>query len=282
MTVFALSAAAGVIFRTYEQLVCINNRGFVKSSYSEKNFFLLLICAALLIISASFGAFVRRCPEKPPRLNAPLCSFSLLLGGWIGFESLTLSSPASVPAWQPMLMNIFGILSALLFIAYALTPVFNRSLPGYFFALPVVFMMARLIWTYTALNTLPLTVEHTMLLLACAASLVFMLQFAKLMCGIKNELQFKYIMISGICAVILNLYYAVPNIISALCGIKTFSRESGSSELLLLFTAAFALSFMLSYFGSKNLRHHHRHHSRGYTFSDNPAGNYDYYIGNSK
>ena len=282
MTVFAAAASVGVILRVYEQLLCIDKRGFVKSSYSEKNFFLLLICVALLLISAVAGGFIRRCPEKPPKLNIPLCSSALLLGGWMGFESLTSVSPASIPSWQPMLMNLFGVLSALLFIAYALSPVFNRSVPGFLFALPVVFMMARLIWTYTALNTLPLTVEHTLLLLACAASLVFMLQFAKLMCGTKSDMQFKYIMISGICTVILNLYYAVPNIVSALLGIKTFSRESGSSEILLLLTAAFTLSFLLSYFNMKNLRRHHRHHSHGYTFSDSPAGNYDYYIGDTK
>lgn len=282
MAIFGISLAVSAVLRIWELLTCVDSRGFIRRGRTEDSFFLLLFCALLLAASVAAGCFVRRCPEKPPRPNVSLCCSSLLLGGWIGFESLTVASPANVPSWQPLLMNVFGILSAVLFIAYAMSPLMKKQLPGALFILPVLFMMMRLIWVYTALNTLALTVEHVFLLLACGATLVFMLQLAKVFSGLGGEYHFKRVMVSGMFAVFFDINYAVPNIIGELYGVRQLSGESVSSELLLLLSAAFILSFMISYFSLNNLKSHHRYHHHRHSCSADDVPRTDYYLGGTR
>lgn len=272
------STVLNVILRTVQLLFCTDSRGFIISEKKEECFFLLLVCALLTSVAVGAGLFIRRCPEKPPKSNAFLSGASLVFGGWILIEAFTAVSPSSVPLWQPLLMNIFGAFSSLLLIAYAAAPLLKKEIPGILFILPVLYMMMRMIWIYTALNTLALTVEHIFLLLACGATLIFMHQLAKLFCGLGGENHFKHIMIAGICAVIFDADYAIPNIIAEIKGAQPLSGESVASELLILLSALFILCFLLCYFSKRNLkaRHSHRHIE---SFS---IGETDFYIGDSK
>lgn len=276
MTIFGLSAAISAVIRCFELLCCTDSRGFIPRDKSEAAFFLLLICAILLTTPIVAGCFLRRCPQKAPKPGALLCGSSFILGSWILYESLTVASPAAIPSWQPFLMNVFGVISAGIFLTYAIAPIFKKQLPGMLFIIPIIFMMVRLIWVYTALNSLALTVEHIFLLLACGATLVFLLQLAKLFCGLGGKMHFKRIMLSGICAVILNIDYALPNLLLELGDIRSLSGESISSEILLLLFAVFIICFLASYFSISNLTVK-RHSS--YRTNNSYSKSTDFYIG---
>lgn len=282
MAIFGVSALISFYLRLREQMLCIDARGFVRDGYAEKNFFLLLWSAGFLIAAAVVASLVRRCPLKAPKVGVSLCAVSAVLGVWMIYESVTVVSPASVPAWQGAAMNVLGVLSGLMFLAYAASGLVKFTLPGALFILPVLFWMLRLIWVFTALNTLALTVEHVFLLMACSALLVFMLQLAKLMSGQGNSYHFKWMLVSGVCAVIFCADYALPNLLLELAGSRTASKESVSSEIMILLTAAFVLVFLIAYFDQRNLKRHHRHHS-GRAVVSHPGSSPDgFYLGGTR
>ena len=282
MAIFGVSALISFYLRLREQMLCIDARGFVRDGYAEKNFFLLLWSAGFLIAAAVVASLVRRCPLKAPQVGIPLCGVSAVLGVWMIYESVTVVSPASVPAWQGAAMNVLGVLSGLMFLAYAASGLVKFTLPGALFILPVLFWMLRLIWVFTALNTLALTVEHVFLLMACSALLVFMLQLAKLMSGQGNSYHFKWMLVSGVCAVIFCADYALPNLLLELAGSRTASKESVSSEIMILLTAAFVLVFLIAYFDQRNLKRHHRHHSDRAVVSHPGSSPDGFYLGGTR
>lgn len=280
MLVFGASAVISLYLRLKQQLTTIDERGFVISAYTSDNFFLLIGILGLLAASVVSGCLTRRCPMRSPKVNFLLGSVSAILGGWMIFDSVTVSSPASVPAWQSVIMGILGVVSGVLFIAYGATCVVEFKIPRLAFIIPVFYWMMRLIWVFTALNTLALTTEHILLLLNCSAILIFMLQYAKLLNVVERDKSYKRIQVVGIASVLLSVDYALANLLLEFMGKRVSHNEGASSEILILLTALFIFVFMTSYFNQNNLKRRSRSNRR--VISHPGAGKDSFYIGGSQ
>lgn len=280
MLVFGVSAAISVYLRLKEQLTTINDRGFVIRSLTADNFFLLLGIIGLFAASMVAACLTRRCPVKAPKVKPALGTVSLVLGGWLVYDSVTISSPVSIPAWQTIILMLLGVLSGVLFIVYGATAFMQFEFPKAVFIVPVFYWMIRLIWVFTALNTLALTIEHILLLLNCSAILIFMLQYAKLLNSLDRDKNFKRIQITGFASVLLCADYALPNLILMAMGNRSFVGNGVSSEVTILLTSVFILFFLFAFFDEKNLKR--RSKSRRRVVSHPGTGKDSFYIGGSR
>ena len=280
MLIFGVSAALSGYFRMKQMITTIDDKGFVINTLSSDNFFLLLAILGLLAVSVTAAFFTRRCPIKAPKVGALLGLSSALLGGWMVFDSVTVTSPVSVPSWQSALLAVFGVASGVLFIVYAVSGVAKIKIPAMLFILPVFYWMIRLVWVFTALNTLALTIEHILLLLNCSVLLVFMLQYAKLMNMLNRHSNYVRIQIIGIASILLSIDYALTNVLFMVLGKRSFAISGVSSEILILLTALFILMFMIAFFDEGNLKHRSR--SRRRRISHPGTGKDSFYIGGSR
>ncbi len=260
ITVFLATFTASLLLRTGQILTLVDERGFIIKNGASKNFICILILIALFAATAISALYVRRCPLKAPKMNAALCVTSAILGVWMIYDSITLNSPISVPAWQSSMLSVFGLLSGAVFIAYAATVIEKFKLKGIAFIIPIVYWMLRLVWIFTALNTLALTMEHVFLLACCSAILLFMLQLAKVQSSIESEKSFRRICVFGLAALVLVADYALPNIALKIFDFKDFESHGVSSEILIFITAIFISVFFVSYFHQSNLIPRHKKH----------------------
>lgn len=262
MIFFAISAPIAIFIRTLQVLFTIDDKGFTLTQYRKLGYEMIVLIIAAVGVATVLGFLTHRCPEKAPRVRPILASAAIILGVWTIADMALFELSPMVPAWQSIAMKLFGLLSGLLWIAYGLQRFIPVKLPPLVYVIPVIFWVVRLIWAFTTLNTLALTIGHVLLLLAYCSVLVFMLEFAKQLNGIDKEYNFKKLLASGICASSLCGVFSVPYMIATVLGSDAAAVEGYSPILMLFFTGVFILVFTLSHFSNGNLRKHRHHRHR--------------------
>lgn len=263
MTFFLIAAVVNVLFRSFQVMFTIDNKGFVLGSYKSISYKMIILQILAVGVATAFGALVHRYPENTPKVGILLGSVSALFGAWIIVDLIAFPPSLMVPVWQSALIKFFGLLSGILWIIYSLNKLLPIKLPPLLFVVPVLYWVMRLIWAFTTLNTLALTMGHVLLLITYCAVLVFMLELAKLMNGIDREYNFKKLLATGICSAILCFTFSVPYLISMALGSNAASVEGYSPVFLLFVTGVFITVFLICYFSNQNLKHrrHRRHHT---------------------
>lgn len=264
MVFFAISAPIAILIRTLQVLFTIDDKGFTLPQYRSMGYQMIVITLAAVAVATGLGFITHRCPEKAPRVGPVLMAAAILLGIWTLADMLIFPLSATTPIWQSMALKLLGMLSGILWIIYAFQKFIPVELPPLLFIIPVLFWVVRLIWAFTTLNTLALTMGHVLLLLAYCSVLVFMLEFAKQLNGIDKEYNFKKLLASGICASSFCGVFSIPYLIATALGSDAAAAEGFSPILMLFFTGVFILTFTLTHFSNSNLRkrRHRRHRTK--------------------
>ncbi len=229
--------------------------------------YFLWICIFVVFIAVGFfGATTFRCPKKTPTVNMPLAFASGLFAAICGLTSWFADSEiypnfTTVPVFLTIL-KITGFLTAILFIAFALTDIFSFKIPNLCFAIPVLFFIFRLICRFIDQNDQKMTMDHFLLLLIDCFFLLFFLEFGKQYNHIDKEHNFRKLLCTGLSSSALGFIYSASYLVIALFKPNYAENINLKNALFILLTAVFILVFILNHYSEKNLNTRHHHHRR--------------------
>ncbi len=212
---------------------------------------LLILFCALSVAAFSSLVFVK--PEHPPKINISLSVSSLLLSCAILGE-LIFSRNMGVALWQAVLLKVFSIAIALYLILFAISPLIKFKLPNITASATVLFMVIKMICDFISISKLALISDNIFLIFSYCTVLLFFLNFTKLYCRAESDKSFKYLLSSGLTAVVLCFTNSVPGIIINIITKGGYIHSSVSTGITVFFFGVFILSFLLSHFSKKNLQ----------------------------
>lgn len=253
MFFFGLSTPIGVLLRLIQIIFTTDEKGFTNPEYKVLSFILSFVIVAMAAVCAIFGYLTYKQPQSFGKKGIVVSLFSALLGILIVADLLVfIPLSVTIPSWQNYIMLIFGFLAAAVLVLFSVRSLFPFKLSPIIFVFPLLYWVSRLIWSFTLLNTLALTCDHILLLIAHCAILLFMLEFAKAANSVDTERGFKRLLAYGLCAAALCFSYSLPYIILMAMGFNAVV-DGYSPILILLVMGAFTLSFVLTHFGKKNI-----------------------------
>lgn len=250
---FLVALPLSVLLRTVQLIFTIEPQtGFFKPESGNYGFYMLMVIIAFSLLAAIFGFTAHRSPGQTPKPNIFMSIGSLGLALGIFYEANIEELPQTVMLWQRSLLFVTAVLAGVYFIVFALKRFVTFSVPPICAALPVVYMIFRVICYFSAISPLALISDNVILMAAYLASLWFMLQFAKLYNDVGSEKDFRKLLASGLISSILCFTQSIPHFIMNFINGFEYQHTSIESNITVLFMGIFILSFTLSHFSRKN------------------------------
>ncbi len=213
----------------------------------------LLIVILLSVLAVTFFAYLTFTrPEKPPKSNICISVSALLLGISL-FAELIFKKNVTIVSWQSVLLNILSVLMIAYLVSLFLKPLFNLKIPKIFSAITVLYMIIRMICSFTAISKLALISDNILLIFSYCAVLLFFLNYTKLYNGAETDTIFKKILSSGLASAVLCFTYSIPNFLINIISNQVYYHSSIFTNITVLFLGIYILSFSLSYFSKKNI-----------------------------
>lgn len=250
---FSITLPLSVLLRTLELFFTVEtDTGFFKNEYKSVGIYLLVLIIAVAASLAVICFTGHRNPEHPPKTNPFMSAAAILVAFSIGAELYNESFSGTVMIWQLTLLMLTGIAAAIYFVLYALTGFVNLRLPTLASVVPVLYLIMRIICSFTSISSLALISDNVLLLAAYCLLLLFFLSFGKLYCGIGAENEFRKLMAWGLTATVLCFTQAVPHIIINLATNNGYQHTSNTANFSLLMFGIFAAAFVFSHFSASN------------------------------
>ncbi len=249
MTFFYIGLPICVILRMIQIAFTIDfESGFYNEGYTNYGnaimFVFGLFCAALMFFS--FKAF--ESPEKPPKVNALLTVAGLFtacaLLYEVGYEVL----PSLMLPWQIMVVKVAGIITAAYFVVFALKAKLDIKLPEIIHIIPLVYMIARTIFTFINISSLAIISDNILIMTSYCFAILFFINYAKLYNGLDNERNFRKILATGLCAVVTSLTQSASYFVINFVSETQYTHTDTVTNLTLLGIGLFALAFLVSHF----------------------------------
>lgn len=252
---FAVAAVAVVALRLFHVIYVIDaENGFVRPYFGEEN--ILVMAFVLLLITAAtvMSAFALRKPIKMPTVNPLLSICSLGLGVSIFFELHNKEYAMRVPQWQIALLDALGLITAIFFAVYAIKVLFNFKISGLFFAFPVLYGIVELIYIFSSVSEISMISDNLLLLMTKCATLLFLLQMAKVANGLSTVNSYRVLLSTGVAAALLSFATSVAPLTAPFVKNTVLEvYEVVSSNVTVLVMGAFITVFVFSCFSEKNL-----------------------------
>ncbi len=227
---FYVLLSSALVLRTAENLLTTDGKtGFVKSGLGVINAVLTvlpLICVAVL---AFLSVRVKYLPKKIAGPDLLSSASALFIAIFTVIDTFTVNSPESYPAWQIAIITVVGILNAVYFLLYAASLVIN--LPPLLSIIPLVFSIVRLVRFFAATSSITLITSNIFATFAYSACVIFMLEFASAQNGIGTKKIYRKFIAAGLCACVLCLISAVPDILKLIFDKTAVAHESVASVI---------------------------------------------------
>ncbi len=253
MLFFWLALPACVLLRMLELCFTVDTAtGFFLREYRTVGLCLLILIFVFCAVAVLLSFASHRNPEKPPVRSLWLAIASFLVGGLTAYELFTESFAGTVLPWQLALLGITGVAAVLFFFAYGVSLLGLLHLPPLAAVLPPLYLIVKIICTFTAVSSLALISDNILLLAAYCVSLLFFLSFGKLQNDLDTEKNFKKLLAWGLSGALLCTTQGLSHVLFYLGTGGTYRHTSLSANLSLLGMGIFALVFTLTHFSAKN------------------------------
>lgn len=250
---FGVTLPLSVLLRTLEIFFTVEtDTGFFKNEYKTVGIYLLVLIIAVAASLAVICFTGHRNPEHPPKTNSFMSAAAILVAFSIGAELYNESYSGTVMVWQLGLLMLTGVAAAVYFILYGVSGFVSFKLPALTSVIPVIYLVMRIICSFTSISSLALISDNVLLLAAYCLLLLFFLSFGKLYCGIGTENEFRKLMAWGLTATVLCFTQAVPHIIINLATNNGYQHTSNTANFSLLMFGVFAAAFVFSHFSASN------------------------------
>ncbi|MGN0494298.1 MAG: hypothetical protein ACI4F7_11670 [Acutalibacteraceae bacterium] len=250
---FGITLPLCVLLRTLELFFTVETEtGFFKNEFKSIGVYLLILIIAIAASLAIICFTGHRNPEHPPKTNPFMSAAAILTAFSIGAELYNESFSGTVMKWQLTLLMVTGLAAAVYFFLYGLTGFIDLRLPALASVIPALYLVMRIICSFTSISSLALISDNVLLLAAYCLLLLFFLSFGKLYCGIGAENEFRKLMAMGLTATVLCFTQAVPHIIINLATNNGYQHTSDTANFSLLMFGIFAAAFVFSHFSASN------------------------------
>ena len=218
MLFFCFALASSVTLRTLMIFFTTEaSSGFFKKEYAVFSYGMLAIIIAAILLCAvfSFKCIRPKAPKFFNKVNVAICT---VLGLCIGAEALLLDFSASAVMWQNLLQTLFGVIAGAVFIWLGLYFADIMPSPGIFLILPALFYIFRIIVVFVTYSGVSTIADNSFELASLCATLICMIQFAKIHNGVSTEKVEKRILPTALAAGMIIFTQIIPVIIAMLSG----------------------------------------------------------------
>lgn len=227
------------------------NTGFFKHEYDSWGNGITAIIIAVGVITAVFSFFSHRSPENPPKTGLVMGISSVLLAFAVAMELFFTNGSYGVSVVIKILLYLFGILFVLWLIVFSVKDFLNIKIPLLTYAIPCLYFVARLIYSFGEISSLALISDNIFLIAAYCAVLLFMLNFAKLYNNFDKEKGFRKLLASGLASVLFCFTQSVPNVVFHILS-GGYSHTAVQTNFSMFFTGVFIAVFVFSHFSYAN------------------------------
>lgn len=166
-------------------------------------------------------------------------------------EGFTTESAATHQQWQIALVQVFGMLNAVFFFAYAISGIFGVKLPRLVFAIPLVHSMIRLVRFFAVTTSITVITDNIFSLIFDCIFIFFMLHFANVANAIGGKTSVKKLRIYGYAAFSSSMLCSIPRLAKLICDSNAKAHESIVSTVFSLVLGLFALVLTFNVFDKK-------------------------------
>ena len=216
---FIISAVLAVYARTAQILYLTEEKTGFFSADSALAALLLSVFIGICVASvAALAFFSRRTPKGAPRKTTSLCVLAGILSLSMLYESFFVSyiSKATVLL---LLTRLFAVLSATVFMLYALSPFMNeKKLPQIIFAVPVFLLIFKTVCVFTVYATVSTIADNIFYLCFLCGAILCFLFFAKIENGVLIGKSSYYMLPSVSAFLIVSLCCFVPQLTALIFG----------------------------------------------------------------
>ena len=216
MIFFSLALAVSVTLRTLMIFFTTEaSSGFFKKGYEVFSYGMMVIIISAILLCIVFAAKCSR-PKAPAFLNTVNTFVSVLLGLSIGTEALFVDYSGSAMPWQNLLQTIFGVLSCVVFMWLGIYFSGLVPAPGIFLIIPAVFFLFRIIVVFITYSGVSTIADNVFELASLCASLIFMMQYAKIQNSVNTEKTNAKVLPTALAACLIIFTQVIPIIIAML------------------------------------------------------------------
>lgn len=252
---FNLSLIFGVIMRFFQIKFTIQYAtGFFVSNLSGYGYFMLAVVFLIAILCGIFASTYYINPETPPKKGIVLGVASFLPAISILYEIFTESKTLDVIPLQSVALKILGILAAAYFILYGLSKFVEITLPDMTAAIPVLYIIIRIICDFAAISSLAIISDYIYLICGYCLILLFFMNFLKLYNKVDTEYNFRKIFATGLSAAVICISQSVAHIAVNLVSNNGYTHISHGANLSLLAFGIFIIAFIFTHFSKENTK----------------------------
>ncbi len=250
---FNIALIASVITRFFQ----INNTidfstGFFLQSQIVFGYFMLGFIFLMALLSAIFAMTYYKDPENPPLKGDVLGVVSFLPAISITFEIFSQNNMVAVVPLQSLLLKIFGIATAVFFVLYGLGKFHDTQPPAMLTALPVVYVIIRIICDFASISSLALISDYIFLIAGYCVTLLFFMNFLKLYNRVDTEYNFRKIFATGLASSLILISQSVSHIVINLLNSGTYNHVPHTANMSMLSLGIFILTFVFTHFSERN------------------------------
>lgn len=256
LTVFFCSIPA-VVFARALQLVKLTDHTTGLITRNKPAMMITAFIGLVTLVVLGCAITIKRAPLKTPRVKKPLGIAAALAAVGIAADAISVLRLSTVVNWQRFAVLIVGAATAIFYVLYAAKAVKKYPLEKLFYIIPTVYWGLRLIVTFINIAPMTLISENAYLILAQAATTLFMFEFGKIANGYDKEKSYKKILVTGVASVLLNAAFSVPQMFLLLTDYKATEHQSSGILLGSMLTGVFVTIYLLAHFANRNLKNHH-------------------------
>lgn len=245
-----------VLLRVIQILFTLDETtGFIKQEYSKISLLISVVVCAAVVAVAGYATNVIALDKQNKEKNPVVAITGLLTGGMFFYEIVSSTETGRI---KSLIFITLALASAFVFIAYGLKNIYDYKFPSILLIVPTVYYLAKLINLFVSTSGLALVTKNVFMLLANAALLFFMFEFASYENDFKNKSQKpKRVFAIGIGAIMMCVSTGLPVIISAVfqkIELTTALKGDLATAVLMITQAIFIFSYISSNFNKKNTK----------------------------
>lgn len=253
MGLFYFALPVCILLRTLQLIFTVDaTTGFIKQQYYGVS---VAITVIIFVAVAAVGVlgYTGDCRTNAEKTPKPFVAItSALTGGMFIFNTVSGVANTQYGGWYNVLLVIFGILSAIVFLGYGLKNIYDYNMPSLMLAMPIFYFMIKLITVFVTTSALSLVTENVFMLFTNSALLLFMFEFAKSESGISNDVkENKKLFAYGIASVMLCLISSLPKIITFVMKKISPTDNDISAMILSVSLAIFCFAFTVCTFSDR-------------------------------
>ncbi len=267
---FYITLFFSVVSRMFSLFYSVDSETGLFLSDRSKLYFIIEIIAIVCVSCLAF--LIKRCPFRTPRPKIDISASAFLYTLTLAFSAYSnhRSDVAyTFPFSKLIYIAIFTLCAVFMFL-YGLRYFTSYHLKRITYIAPAVFWLIYSLFSYVEISKMPIISENILMIFASLATIIFMLNFAKLANNIDdNKNIHKKLLFFGMLSAIFSETFAIPNLLLYVSG-KIGTLHNGIDTFALFFSnGIFVIVFLAHFFSNKNLRRHSKHSESNKIISEN-------------